>query len=427
MPVAPQRGVTGNRFKFILMKLRRLLPILFLLFCIQAVAQPDSSHLRICLLTCSPGAELYSTFGHTAIRVTDSANGVDMVYNYGTFDDRDPNFYVKFTKGIMLYALSNYSYQDFLQEYTYEKRSVIEQELLLTSEQKVRLYAALQENAREENRYYNYYFHTDNCTTRARDVIVQKTGSLVVFKNILPEKPPTYRKLIHTYLDKANQDWSKFGIDLLLGNNLDEKVTNDQAMFLPDYLMKGIDAATADGHKLAKHYQYALQFDPIPPAVTFLTPLFLFPMILTIIGLLSFGAQTNIWARRALNVFDAVFFLFMGVFGLLIVTLWAIRVDTVCRDNFNVMWALPTHFFVAFVVYLKRKWLQTYFRVVFGITLLFTLCWFFIPQQINPAVVPLLGIILIRSYFRGNLPVKQRKPRSTTNIFVSSKTINIEL
>lgn len=409
------------------MKLRRLLPFLLLLFCAQAVAQADSSHLRICLLTCSPGAELYSTFGHTAIRVTDSANGIDMVYNYGTFDDRDPNFYVKFTKGIMLYALSNYSYQEFLQEYSYERRSVIEQELLLTGEQKKNLYAALQENAKEENRYYNYYFHTDNCTTRARDMIEQRTGASVIFNNILPEKPPTYRNLIHTYLDKANQDWSKFGIDLALGNNLDEKVTNKQAMFLPDYLMKGVEAATADGHQLAKKYQYALQLPPMPPAATVLTPLFLFSMIFIIIGLLSFGALTNIWARRILHVFDAVFFLCIGIFGILIVTLWAIRVDTVCRDNFNVIWALPTHFFAAFVVYLKRKWLQTYFRVAFGITLLFTLSWFFIPQQINSAVLPLLGIILMRSYFRGNLPVKQRKFRNTTNIFVASKTINIDL
>src|SRR5687767_10072906 len=170
-------------------------------------AQPDSCNLRISLLTCSPGAELYSTFGHTAIRVTDQTRGIDEVYNYGTFDDRDPNFYVKFTKGIMIYALSNYSYQDFLREYTYEQRYVIEQELNLTGGEKQQLYAALQENAQEQNRYYNYYFHTDNCTTRARDMIAKKAGASVAFKNILPEKIPSYRNLIHTYLDKANQDW----------------------------------------------------------------------------------------------------------------------------------------------------------------------------------------------------------------------------
>ena len=154
MPVTSSRElVTGSpvtESKYILMKLRSILLFLFPLFCITAVAQTDSSHLRISLLTCSPGPELYSTFGHTAIRVTDSTRGIDMVYNYGTFDDRDPNFYVKFTKGIMVYALSNYSYQDFLQEYAYEKRYVIEQELSLNGGEKQKLYAALQENRRDQ-------------------------------------------------------------------------------------------------------------------------------------------------------------------------------------------------------------------------------------------------------------------------------------
>jgi hypothetical protein len=407
------------------MKFRSILLFLFPLFCLSAAAQPDSSHLRISLLTCSPGAELYSTFGHTAIRVTDSMRGTDMVYNYGTFDDRDPNFYVKFTKGLMLYALSNYSYQDFLMEYQYEKRSVIEQDLALTGNEKQQLYAALRENAREENRNYNYYFHTDNCTTRARDMIAQKAGAAVVFKNILPEKTPTYRNLIHTYLDKGGQYWSKFGIDLCLGNNLDKKVTNEQAMFLPDYLMKGFDNATANGRPLVGQKQTVLSMTPEPPASTLFTPMFVFFMLFALAGLLS--VSTKKWAQQFLNVFDAVFFLMIGIFGLLTATLWAIRVDTVCRNNFNVAWALPTHFFVAFVVYLKRKWLQQYFRAVFVLTLLFIICWLFIPQQINMAVLPILAIILIRSYFRGNLNKKKSSTNNPAQLFQPSKTTNIEL
>jgi hypothetical protein len=119
--------------------------------------------------------------------------------------------------------------------------------------------------------------------------------------------------------------------------------------------------------------------------------------------------------------------LLLGLIGVVIITLWAIRIDTVCRDNFNAGWALPTHLPVAFVVYLKRKWLQQYFKVVFVLTLLFGICWWFIPQQINTAVAPLLGIIAIRSYFRGNLSIKKWAPKQTANISHSSKAINIEL
>lgn len=383
------------------MKLRSILLFLCPLFCLTAAAQTDSSHLRISLLTCSPGAELYSIFGHTAIRVTDSINGADMVFNYGTFDDRDPQFYVKFTKGLMRYSLSNYAYQDFLQEYQYEKRYVTEQNLKLTGEQKQQLFAALRENAQEPNRYYNYYFHTDNCTTRARDMLVQKSGGTVVFKNILPEKIPSFRNLIHTYLDKGHQPWSKLGIDLLLGSNLDKKVTNESAMFLPDYLMMGIDSASINGHPLAEQKSNVLPVTGELSTASLFTPVFVFAILLVIATLLSFSA--NKYAQGFLNVFDAIFFLLIGFFGLLMVTLWAVRIDTVCRANYNIAWALPTHFFIAFVVYLKRKWIQQYFKIVFVTTILFALCWLFIPQKINMAVLPILGIVLVRSIFRGNL------------------------
>jgi hypothetical protein len=286
------------------------------------------------------------------------------------------------------------------------------------------VYAALQQNALEENRYYNYYFHTDNCTTRARDMIVRQTGASVVFKNILPEKKPTYRNLIHTYLDNGGQSWSKFGIDLCLGSNFDDRVTNDQAMFLPGYLMKGLDSATADGHPLVASKQDVVRLPLMKPQID-IPPVFYFTVLLVLIGLLSFIPTR--FVKSFLNVFDSFFFLCLGIFGLLTVTLWVIRVDTVCRNNFNVLWALPTHFIVAFVVYLKRKWLQQYFRIIFVLTALFTLCWFFIPQQINVGVLPLLGIILLRSYFRGNLPFTKRVTTNVPNNFHNARTINIEL
>jgi hypothetical protein len=377
--------------------------IILLLFPISLVAQSDSCGLRISLLTCSPGAELYSTFGHTAIRVTDNARGVDMVYNYGTFDDRDPNFYVKFTKGLMEYALSNYSYQDFLMEYQSEGRGVIEQVLLLNCAQQQQLYTALQQNALEQNRFYNYYFHTDNCTTRAGDMIAQRSGAHVVFNNILPPEPLTFRNLIHSYLNKGGQYWSKLGIDILLGYNLDEKVNNKQAMFLPDYLMEGVDSAVIAETKqpLVVEKQTVLPVAVVPDASSWFTPFVLFTFLLLLVAVLSFTRKK--WSRQVLAIFDCIFFLLLGLLGIIIITLWMIRIDNVCRDNFNLLWALPTHFIVAFVMYKHWRWVQQYFRFVFIFSILVALCWWLIPQQLNTAILPLLGIIIVRSYFRSKL------------------------
>ncbi len=364
------------------------------------VAQKDSTcRLRVSLLTCSPGEELYSSFGHTAIRVIDSNRNMDMVFNYGTFDDSDPQFYLKFTKGLMRYALSAYPFPDFLQEYQEQQRSVIEQELNLPCNAKQQLLQALIINNQPENRFYNYYFHTDNCTTRARDMITQKTGLPVVFKNILPDKIPSYRQLIHSYLDAGGQYWSKFGIDILLGAHLDKKVSNQEAMFLPDYLLKGFDSASAGPTPLVSSRQTILSAPPLSPdARTWLTPVFFFTTFFLLITALSFSGSNGI--TKALRIFDCFFFLLLGLLGVLLATLWTIRIDTVCRNNWNLLWALPSHLPLAFLVWSRKNWVKKYFQTVMIITILLALCWFFLPQQLNPAIAPILGMILVRAYFR---------------------------
>jgi amino acid transporter len=380
----------------------------FLLICLfvsigkNSYSQSDSCNLRFSLLTCSPGEELYSSFGHTAIRVTDNATGKDIVFNYGTFDDSDPLFYLKFTRGLMIYALSVYPYQDFEWEYKMQNRSVIEQVLQLSCVEKKRLFEQLQVNATEANRYYLYYFLNDNCTTRAKDMIKKNASSPVTFSNIIPADSITFRNLIHSYLDKSDQPWSKLGIDILLGSRVDKKMTNEESMFLPDYLMKGFDNATISSRPLVKGKQTVVPASEIKVERSWLRPLLFFSILLVIVaGLTWLGTK---WAQQVMNVFDRIFFFALGLLGILVVTLWIIRVDTVCRDNFNLLWALPTHLYIAFVMGKNRNWIRKYFRITIIISLLTAITWYFIPQQLNPALLPLLLIIITRSFFRSKKP-----------------------
>ena len=376
----------------------RLIFLAFLILPFVSVSQQDSCHLRMSLLTCSPGEELYSAWGHTAIRVTDQATGMDMVYNYGTFDDSDPDFYFQFTKGIMHYALSVYPYSDFLSEYQYQNRGIIEQVLDLSCNDKATIYRALQVNNIGENRFYYYYFHTDNCTTRAKDMIVQNNTNKIVFKNILPHPDVTFRHLIHSYLDYSDKYWSKFGIDLFLGLNLDKKLTNEAAMFLPDYLKKGFDSALVNQKPIVSESQVVLKWPDVSDTSNWwFSPLAVFSLLLILVVALTFYQGTA--ASRFLAVFDSMFFFLVGLLGLLMITLWLIRVDDVCRNNMNLLWALPTHTIAAFLMHRKDGWIRTYFKVTFWLSLLLAITWFFIPQQINTAVAPLNLLILIRSYF----------------------------
>ena len=159
--------------------MRRLLFIFSLFtFHFSSFAQ-DSCGIRISLLTCTPGTELYSTFGHSALRVFDSSNNTDLVYNYGTFEFYDPDFYNKFVKGKLLYFVSIDSLPSFMEEYDYYKRGITEQAINISCEEKQRMVAALFENAKEENKYYRYDFNYDNCTTRLRDMLEKAAVSQI--------------------------------------------------------------------------------------------------------------------------------------------------------------------------------------------------------------------------------------------------------
>jgi hypothetical protein len=376
--------------------LKKLFPLLFFTFCFFHFASAqDSCSLRLSLLTCAPGEELYSTFGHTALRVKDEVRGADYIFNYGTFEF-GPDFYTKFIRGKLLYFLSVEDFNDFIYEYRLQSRSIREQVLQLSCDEKQKLYLALQTNAQEQNRYYKYDFLFDNCTTRAGDIVLRNSGSPVVFKNILPKEHPTFRNLIHSYLNAGHQYWSKLGIDILLGAKLDRKVTNREAMFLPDYLLKGFDSASLNAHSLVTPPQTILEMPSPLKNKSFFTPAVIFCLLLIFVVGVSFSHSTL--ASTILSIFDFLFFFALGLAGILLLFMWFGTDHKVCQNNYNLLWALPTNVLMAFFVHSKNQWVKKYFSIVFWLSLLLVLTWFFLPQQMNNALLPMVGLIVYRSW-----------------------------
>ena len=376
----------------------------FLLFIsIASFSQTDSlaqqgCPIRISLLTCTPGQELYSIFGHSAIRVVDSATNTDLVFNYGTFDFYDPDFYKKFIKGKLLYFVSVDSLQNFLLEYQYDKRGVIEQVLNLSCKEKQAMMSALFENAKEENKYYHYDFNYDNCTTRLRDMLEKATGKELKTKNILPHVKTTFRHLIHDYLNRGGQQWSKLGIDILLGSPLDKKITNREAMFLPDYLMMAFDSSSINHESLVAQKNILLISQEEKKANPLFTPLLVFSILFLLIATVSIFAATSF--RVFLKIFDFIFFFTLGLLGILLLFMWFGTNHAMCKNNFNLLWALPLHLPVALLIFNKKEWINNYFRFIFFYTLALLVAWFLLPQQLNLALLPIAGIILVRSFFR---------------------------
>jgi hypothetical protein len=376
-----------------LKKFALVFTLVFLLF--QSSIAQNSCALRISLLTCAPGQELYSTFGHTAIRVTDSAAGTDEVYNYGTFEF-SPDFYYQFVKGKLLYALSVEDFRNFVLQYQYESRSIWEQELLLDCDQKQKVNSALRTNALPENRFYRYDFLFDNCTTRARDMLVRNGGGPVQYKLLFPEKQPTFRNLIYIYLNRGHQDWSKLGIDLLLGAKLDRRATNEQAMFLPENLLKAMDTATVNTRPLVKEETTLLAMPFVAAESYLITPFVLFSFLLAAIGFLSFTKKR--WAGKVVRVFDFLLFFVLGCTGVLLLFMWFGTDHQLCANNYNLLWALPTHLVASFFLFSKKDWVRLYFKLNFFLAVILLLSWAFLPQQLNIALIPLILLIVLRSY-----------------------------
>jgi len=386
----------------------------FTLFVFNAFAIKLSDEARISLLTASPGDELYSVFGHSAIRVNDPANTMDLVFNYGTFDFNTPNFYLKFVRGKLLYKLSVAPMEYFVPEYVWEGRAIYEQIFDLTQNQKQLVFDFLMENRLPENAYYHYDFFYDNCATRIRDLFdlllePQWPGlneindhSLAAIRSKLNYEfdyepvfhgQRTLRDLLQPYL--KTMPWSAFGIDLALGLPADKIATPWDFMYLPDEMLVAFALAShADGRPLVAEHRVVLAktVELSPPGL--INPKFVFWMVFILALASFFNAK---WSR----LFDKVFFSLLGLLGLVIVFLWFFTDHVTTKTNLNIFWALPSHLYYIWIARdfnSSREAVKKYFGMVSLLSFITLLMWPFIPQAFHGAFLPIVLAVLVKSF-----------------------------
>jgi len=378
--------------------MNKLLKLLFFI-CLFALTKfgafaQDSSHLRISLLTCSPGEELYATFGHSAFRVVDSNSVTDIVYNYGTFNFDDDGFYLKFVRGKLLYYVSAEDFRGpggFKDNYQSDNRGITEQVLDLTAAEKITILHFLNNNLREENKYYKYDFFLDNCTTRLRDIIKKNQDSTFTTKPVMP-LGTTFRQAIYQYLDKNDKQWSKLGIDLLLGQPCDRVMTAEEMQFLPDNLMKSLDSAD---HPLILSHQDLYTINSESGKSSIFNPLVIFSVLLIVIALISLSK--NKYAQLFLQGFDGLLFFCTGFLGIIVLFMWFGTDHSMAKNNFNLLWAWPTHIIIAFVVNSNKNWVKKYFALTSVALVLVLLAWFFLRQHLNVSLIPFVLLLIYRS------------------------------
>ena len=390
-----------SHFRAFLMK-RLILLICVLLSILKINAQQFSisDSAIVSLITCSPGEEIYSKFGHTAIRVRDVKNGLDVVFNYGIFSFETENFYYKFIKGETDYQLGVYETNYFLPEYAARNSMVWEQILNLTPSEKKNLVNLLMENYQPENRVYRYNFVFDNCATRPRDKIFEALHGYVKFQNT--SDPKTFRQWIGVYV--GTDTWLKFGIDLVFGLDADRVATLNESMFLPEVLMNEFQngqIGTPNGQfrKLITKEKTILVNKKPETEIT--TPWIFKPMgfsqILLIIGILL-----TIWdnyRKRIYKPFDTALLVLTGLGGIIVSYLMLISIHPLVKFNLNILWLNPLNIFVAIILWIKPLRLPLFFYQIFNMLLLIGALFAFAlsSQVFNDACFPLIVLLIIRT------------------------------
>ena len=374
--------------------MRKLLPLLLCTFWLTSTGQDLklSPQARVSLITCGPWqGELYSAFGHSAIRVYDPILQIDLAFNYGTFDFNQPNFYLNFARGRNLYRLSVQDYPMFRDFYVSYNRFIHEQVLNLDAGRKDRLFAFLQNNSLPANRSYYYDYFYDNCSTRPRDVIKAVLGDSVVFDADPPYlEGHSIRDLTDLYLQQ--QPWGDLGIDICLGLPMDKTASATEYMFLPDYLETGFDLATVttpEGRQplvLEKNIVYEQL--PEPQAVAWTHPWVVFGTLFLITLWLTWGKTTS-----AASWIDRGLFLLTGMIGLMLALLWFVTDHRAAAWNFNLLWAMPLNLLFPFLVAEKRK---KYFKAMTLLTAALLVTWAVLPQALNPFLIPLVAALACR-------------------------------
>lgn len=354
--------------------------ILLVLLLLPQIACANDT-LEISILTCSPGNESYSIFGHSAIRILDKENQIDKIYDFGGFDFDTPNFVYKFLKGKLKYHLSVRNTTRFIRAYTYENRKVIEQQLYLTELEKRQIVDQLNVLYQPENRYYFYSFSEKNCSTDLRDLLI-----LVGVKFSNQQLPESKRDLINTYLKE--KPWIRLGVNIVLGQKLDAKSSRFQSMFLPKYLQEEVRQSFLHNAELVKSEQTLNSVKPTKnesKAIKLFSPIIIFSILLLVYVV---GFQKPI----QLLLFSGI-----GICGLIITTLWFFSGHEEVTNNLNVLWCNPLYL-LSIPLLLKNKSnpILTIIQTV-GLVLAMVI-WVFKVQCFDISIISLLLILALSHY-----------------------------
>ncbi len=354
--------------------------------------------VRVSLLTCSPGTEIYQYYGHTALLVRDSRLGCDIVFNYGLFDFKAPFFLWRFLLGHTDYMCGACSLEDFVRAYSQRGTGIREDVLDLTPEESSRLYGALKENCLPENAVYRYNFFYDNCATRVRDQIEKCLNGKLKYS--LPVREVSLRDIVHEY--SKEYKWSEFGQDLLLGMEADKPAKREFQEFAPMLLEEDLRTSVVEDSQgnvrpLVSQSRMMIPDERVVKQAGFpVSPLLSCLILLLVFVLVSVW---DVYRKRPTWVFDAVVMLVHGLAGLLVAFMFFFSAHPTVGSNWQILLLNPLPLvFLYWVIRKERKNERSLYHAVGRIYFFLFICLtYIIPQYISSEVLILALCLLVRS------------------------------
>ena len=376
-----------------------LLTLKCALFLFQGSAQFQlSKKSEVSVLTIGPGLVLNDAFGHSAIRIKDSLQNIDLVFDYGRYDFQAEGFYLNFAKGKLDYEIGWTYYEDFISNYKLQQRRVTAQIIDFTIEEKQKLFEALQTNIQPQNKSYSYDFFYNNCATKIKDDLVNASNKSILFLPLENFEPLTFRELIRSHVPQNT--WGGLGIDVALGSIIDLSASVEEHLFLPKYLDEILKHSKFDSEttKLVVRSEVLNQTQKPNPSAFWWSPF----IILGLVSITIIGITYKDWISKSRNKFiDALLFFTTGSIGLLILFLWFATDHTATAYNYNFLWAFGFNLLMLKTV-LKDKLKKRFIGYLKFLILLLTLMLLHSltgVQAFNYTIIPLCIALLIRYGF----------------------------
>jgi hypothetical protein len=302
------------------------------------------SELTVYIMTMGPGEQIWERFGHIGIGIRDASTGTDSVYDYGRFSFSQPGFLRRFLQGRMQYWMGGGEASAYLRAYSAARRSVWEQELNLTPSERVALREFLRWNERPENIYYRYDYYRDNCSTRVRDAIDSVLGGAIHRQTDTMATGTTFRS--HTQRLAAPDPPMYTGLLAAMGQPIDAPISAWEEMFLPLAVRDHLRSITVPGPggapvPLVKAERTLYESEVFVNRVTPPNWVLRFLVIGFAVGLigllLAWRGIARRWARTGFALLATLWYLLLGVGGIILLGLWGFTDHWVTYRNENVL------------------------------------------------------------------------------------------